>query len=147
MARVFLSLCGAVAPTFAAASAQALSLVGTWSATVNWNLPSGIMITSSFTPDGRLQSTTQNHMGQSFILSGTYQFDAGQGILRYQWQDYAPKQTCVGSYCTPAPAPAPIGVMTTNSIRFPNANQFVASSSDGATTVYVRTNGAGFPTR
>jgi hypothetical protein len=146
MARITLSLCGALALAFAAASAQAQSLVGTWSATVNWNLPGGIMITSSFTPDGRLQSTTQNRMGQSFILSGTYQFDSGQGILRYQWQDYAPKQTCVGSYCTPAPAPAPMGVMTTNSIRFLDANQFVASSADGTTT-YVRTNGAGFPIR
>jgi hypothetical protein len=145
MTRIFLALCGAVALAFAAVSAHAQSLVGTWSATVNWNLPSGIMITSSFTLDGRLQSTTQNHMGQSFILSGTYQFDVGQGILRYQWQDYAPKQICVGSYCTPAPAPAPIGVMTTTSIRFLNVNQFVARSSDGATTIYVRTNGAGFP--
>jgi hypothetical protein len=146
MARIFLSLCGALALAFAAETAQAQSLVGTWSATVNWNLPSGIMITSSFTPDGRLQSTTQNHMGQSFILSGTYQFDPGQGILRFQWQDYAPKQICTGSSCTPASAPAPMGVATTNSIHFLNANQFVASSPDGA-TVYVRTNGAGFPTR
>jgi hypothetical protein len=145
MARVFFRFCGALALTLAAATCQAQSLVGTWSATVNWNLPSGIMITSSFTPDGRLQSTTQNRMGQSFILSGTYQFDAGQGVLRYQWQDFAPKQTCVGSFCTPAPAPAPMGVVTTNSIRFLNVNQFVASSSDGSTT-YVRTNGAGFPT-
>jgi hypothetical protein len=146
MARIFLSLCGSLAWALASASAHAQSLVGTWSATVNWNLPSGIIITSSFTPDGRLQSTTQNHMGQSFILSGTYQFDPGQAILRYQWQDYAPKQTCVGSFCTPAPPPAPMGMVTTNTIRFLSASQFVASLSDGTTT-YVRTDGAGVPTR
>ncbi|MFI4976929.1 MAG: hypothetical protein ACHP84_20535 [Caulobacterales bacterium] len=145
MVRMLLALIGAIILACAAPSAQAQSLVGTWSATVNWNLPSGIMITSSFTADGRLQSTTQNHMGQSFFLSGVYRFDPGQGILQYQWQDYAPKQTCVGGFCTPAPAPAPMGVVTTNSIRFLNANQFVASSND-ATTVYVRANGGGFPT-
>jgi hypothetical protein len=146
MARMLLSFCGTLALTFAAATGQAQPLVGTWSTTVNWNLPSGIMITSSFTPDGHLQSTTQNRMGQSFMLSGSYQFDTGQGVLRYQWQDYAPKQTCVGTFCTPTPAPAPMGVVTTNSIRFLNVNQFVASSSDGSTT-YVRTDGVGFPTR
>ena len=46
------------------------SLVGTWSATVNWNLPSGLLITTSFTANGRVQSTTQNRQGQSFMLSG-----------------------------------------------------------------------------
>jgi hypothetical protein len=147
MPRIVLSLCGALALAFAAVTAHAQSLVGTWSATVNWNLPGGIIITSSFTSDGHLQSTTQNHMGQSFLLSGTYQFNPGQGLLRYQWQDYAPKQICAGSLCTPAPVPAPMGVMTTNSIRFLSVNQFVASSSDGVTTTYVRTNGAGFPTK
>jgi hypothetical protein len=94
---MLLSFCGTLALTFAAATGQAQPLVGTWSTTVNWNLPSGIMITSSFTPDGHLQSTTQNRMGQSFMLSGSYQFDTGQGVLRYQWQDYAPKQACVGA--------------------------------------------------
>jgi hypothetical protein len=38
-----------------------------------------------------------------------------------------------------------MGVETTNSIRFLNPNQFVATSN-GASTTYVRTNGAGFPT-
>src|SRR5580700_2878697 len=46
------------------------ALVGTWSATVNWNLPGGIMITTSFTSNGRIQSTTQNRMGMSFMLTG-----------------------------------------------------------------------------
>jgi hypothetical protein len=110
MPRALPSIRAALILMFAAVTAQAQSLVGTWSATVNWNLPSGIMITSSFTSDGRLQSTTQNHMGPSFSFFGTYQFDAGQGSLLYQWQDFAPKQICTGTLCTPAPAPAPMGV-------------------------------------
>ena len=64
---VFLSFCAARALTVAVATAQAQSLAGTGCATVNRNLPSGIMITSSFISDGHLQSTTQNHMGQSFM--------------------------------------------------------------------------------
>jgi len=129
--------------SFQAQPSQAL--VGTWSATVNWNLPSGLLITTSFMPNGSIQSTTQNHMGMSFTLVGTYQFNAAQSTLSYKWSDYAPKQTCVGGFCTPAPVPAPMGVVTTNSIRFLSATQFVATSSDGSTT-YVRTNTAGFPT-
>ncbi len=121
------------------------ALVGTWSATVNWNLPSGLMITTSFTANGRIQSTTQNHQGMSFMLSGVYQFNAAQGTLSYKWQDFSPKQFCVGGNCTPAPAPAPMGVMTTNKIRFLSPTQFVATSSDASTT-YIRTNAAGFPT-
>ena len=120
------------------------SLVGTWSATVNWNLPSGLMITTSFTADGRIQSTTQNHQGMSFMLSGVYQFNAAQGTLSYKWQDFSPKQICIGGNCTPAPPPVPMGVVTTNSIRFLSPTQFVATSN-GASTTYIRTNGAGFP--
>jgi len=121
------------------------SLVGTWSATVNWNLPSGLMITTSFMPNGTIQSTTQNHMGMSFTLMGTYQFNPAQSTLSYKWSDYLPKQTCVGGFCTPAQPPAPMGVVTTNSIRFLSATQFVATSN-GASTTYVRTNATGFPT-
>ncbi|MFZ0340167.1 MAG: hypothetical protein WAL45_19205 [Terracidiphilus sp.] len=82
-----LAICGASAPNAAAAppsgppaplplQAQPLqaqssqALVGTWSATVNWNLPGGIMITTSFTANGRIQSTTQNRMGMSYMLTG-----------------------------------------------------------------------------
>jgi hypothetical protein len=126
-----------------AQSSQAL--VGTWSATVNWNLPSGLMITTTFMPNGSIQSTTQNHMGMSFTLAGVYQFNPAQGTLSYKWQDFSPKQTCVGGFCTPAQPPAPMGVVTTNSIRFLSATQFVATSN-GTSTTYVRTNGAGFPT-
>ena len=121
------------------------ALVGTWSATVNWNLPSGLLITTSFMSNGTIQSTTQNHMGMSFTLMGTYQFNAAQGTLSYTWQDYSPKQNCIGGACTPLQPPAVMGVETTNSIRFLNPNQFVATSN-GASTTYVRTNGAGFPT-
>jgi hypothetical protein len=121
------------------------SLVGTWSATVNWNLPGGIMITTSFLANGRVQSTTQNNQGQSFMLSGVYQFNAEQGALNYTWQDYSPKQICVGGNCTSAPAPAPMGVVTVSSIRFLSATQFVATSN-GAATTFIRTNAAGFPT-
>jgi hypothetical protein len=121
------------------------ALVGTWSATVNWNLPSGLMITTSFMANGRIQSTIQNHMGMSFTLVGTYQFNAAQSTLSYKWQDFSPKQTCVSGACTPAQPPAPMGVVTNNSIRFLSATQFVATSNDASTT-YVRTNGAGFPT-
>ena len=121
------------------------ALVGTWSVTVNWNLPGGIMITTSFTANGRIQSTTQNRMGMSFMLTGVYQYNAAQGTLSYTWQDYSPKQNCIGGACTPLQPPAVMGVETTNSIRFLNPNQFVATSN-GASTTYVRTNGAGFPT-
>jgi hypothetical protein len=121
------------------------ALVGTWSATVNWNLPSGLMITTSFMANGRIQSTTQNHQGMSFTLMGVYQFNAAQGTLSYKWQDFLPKQTCVGGFCTPTQPPIPMGVTTTNSIRFLSPNQFVATSNNASTT-YIRTNAVGFPT-
>jgi len=126
-----------------AQSSQAL--VGTWSATVNWNLPSGLLITTSFMPNGSIQSTIQNHQGMSFTLAGVYQFNPAQSTLSYKWSDFSPKQTCVGGFCTPAQPPAPLGVVTTNSIRFLSPTQFVATSNDASTT-YVRTNGSGFPT-
>jgi hypothetical protein len=121
------------------------ALAGTWSATVNWNLPSGLLITTSFMANGRIQSTVQNHMGMSFTLMGVYQFNAAESTLSYTWQDYLPKQTCVGGACTPAQPPAPMGVATTNSIRFLSATQFVATSN-GAATTYIRTNAKGMPT-
>ena len=155
---VILASCGPVAPAptplgqpaqipsqpkqTQAQSSQAL--VGTWSATVSWNLPSGLMITTTFMPNGNIQSTTQNHMGMSFTLMGTYQFNSAQSTLSYKWSDFSPKQTCVGGFCTPAQPPAPMGVVTTNTIRFLSATQFVATSN-GASTTYIRTNGAGFP--
>ena len=125
-----------------AQSSQAL--VGTWSTTVNWRLPSGLLITTSFMPNGNIQSTVQNHQGMSFTLAGTYQFNAAQSTLSYKWQDFSPKQTCIGGACTPEQPPAPMGVTTTNSIRFLSATQFVATSN-GASTTYIRTNGAGLP--
>ena len=121
------------------------ALVGTWSTTVNWRLPSGLMITTTFMSNGRIQSTIQNHQGMSFTLAGVYQFNAEQGALSYEWRDFSPKQTCIDGACTPAQPPAPMGVATTNSIRFPSATQFVATSN-GASTTYVRTNATGFPT-
>jgi chitodextrinase len=127
------------------AQAQSQALVGTWSATVNWNLRSGLMIITTFTADGHIQSTVENHMGMSFTLAGVYQFNAAQSTLSYTWQDFSPKQTCVGGACTPAQPPAPMGVETTNSIRFLSATEFVATSN-GASTLYVRTNAAGVPT-
>jgi hypothetical protein len=127
-----------------AQSSQAL--VGTWSATVNWNLPSGLMIITSFMANGRIQSTTQNHQGMSFTLMGAYEFNAAQSTLSYKWDDWSPKQTCIGGACTPAQPPAQMGVTTTNSIRFLGPTQFVATSNGGSTT-YIRTNGAGIPTR
>jgi hypothetical protein len=120
------------------------NLVGIWSATVNWNLPSGLMIITSFMANGRIQSTIQNHQGMSFTLAGTYQFNAAQSTLSYKWQDFSPKQICIGGACTPAQPPAPMGVVTTNSIRFLSPTQFVATSN-GASTTYIRTNGAGVP--
>ncbi len=127
-----------------APSSQAL--VGTWSATVNWNLPSGLMITTTFMPNGNIQSTTQNHMGMSFTLMGTYQFNSAQGTLSYKWSDFSPKQTCVLGACTPAQPPAAMGVVINNSIRFLSSTQFIASSTGGASNTYVRTNAAGMPT-
>jgi hypothetical protein len=104
------------------------------------------MITTSFTSNGRIQSTIQNHQGMSYTLMGTYQFNAATSTLIYKWQDFLPKQTCIGGACTPAQAPAVMGVETTNSIRFLSATQFVATSSS-ATTTYIRTSAAGFPTQ
>ncbi len=135
----------AQAPAQAQQAAQSQALVGTWSATVNWNLPSGLLITTSFAADGRIQSTVQNHQGMSFTLMGTYEFNAAQSTLSYKWQDFLPKQTCIGGACTPAQPPAPMGVVTNNQIRILSATQFVATSN-GASTTYVRTNAVGFPT-
>jgi len=84
-------------------------------------------------------------MGMSFTLAGVYQFNAAEGALSYEWQDFSPKQSCVEGACTPAQPPAPMGVVTTNSIRFLSPTQFVATSN-GASTTYIRTNAAGFPT-
>jgi hypothetical protein len=120
-------------------------LAGTWSATVNWNLPSGLMIITTFMSNGRIQSTTQNHQGMSFTLMGVYQYNPGQSTLSYTWQDFSPKQICIGGACTPAQPPAPMGVAITNSIRFLSPTQFVATSN-GASTTYIRTNATGFPT-
>jgi hypothetical protein len=126
-----------------AQSSQALA--GTWSATLNWNLPSGLMITTSFMSNGRIQSTIQNHQGMSYTLMGTYQFNPATSALIYKWQDFSPKQTCIGGACTPAQAPAVMGVEITNSIRFLSSTQFIATSSSASMT-YVRTNAVGFPT-
>lgn len=121
------------------------TLVGTWSTTVNWNLPSGLMIITSFMANGRIQSTVQNHQGMSYTLAGVYQFNAAQGTLSYTWQDFSPKQTCILGACTPAQPPAPMNVAITSSIRFLSATQFVFTAN-GASTTYVRTNATGFPT-
>jgi hypothetical protein len=124
------------------------ALVGNWSANVNFGTPGGLMITDSFTNNGLVQSTVTTvvrGLTMSYMLSGVYQFDAAQNTLSYKWQDFSPKQICIGGNCTPAQPPAPMGVTTTNSIRFLGPNEFVATSN-GASTTYVRTNGAGFPT-
>jgi hypothetical protein len=163
MARSLLPLLGALALAFctpvqlqsqaqpfqAPSSSQAPSsqaLVGTWSTTINWNLPSGLIVTTTFMPNGNIQSTIQNKMGMSFTLAGTYQFNSAQSTLSYKWSDFSPKQTCVGGYCTPAQPPAQMGVAVTNSIRFLSSTQFIASSTGGASNTYVRTNAAGIPT-
>ena len=143
MPRTAVQLIAALALAASAAAAQAQSLVGTWSTTINWNTPGGIMITSSFTADGRVQSTTQNHQGQSYMLSGVYQL--ANGVLQYKWLDYAPKQICT-AYCTPAPIPTPLNVVNSQTIQFMNPNQFVATTQ-GASAIYVRTNAAGFPSQ
>ena len=129
--------------TPSAQSSQAL--VGTWSTTINWNLPSGLIVTTSFTSNGQIQSTIQNKMGMSYTLVGTYQFNAAQSALSYEWKDFSPKQTCVLGACTPAQAPAVMGVVINNSIRFLSSTQFIASSSGGAANTYVRTNATGAP--
>jgi hypothetical protein len=120
------------------------ALVGTWSTTVNWNLPSGMLITTSFLANGRIQATIQNHKGMSFTLAGAYQFNAAQNALSYKWQDFSPKQTCIDGACTPAQPPAQMGVVISSTIRFLSATEFVATSN-GASTLYVRTNAVGTP--
>src|ERR1700722_6335075 len=132
------------APSSSSQTPSSQALVGTWSTTINWNLPSGLMITTSFMPNGNIQSTIQNHQGMSFTLMGTYQFNPAQSTLSYKWSDFLPKQTCVGGFCTPAQPPAPMGVVVTNSIRLLSTTQFVATSN-GASTTYIRTNATGTP--
>jgi hypothetical protein len=146
MTRNLLSLLGALALAFCGPSAQlawqpqqllaqsSQALVGTWSTTVNWRLPSGLMIITTFMPDGRIQSTIQNHQGMSFTLAGAYQFNAEQGVLSYKWEDFSPKQTCIDGACTPAQPPAQMGVEITSSIRFLGTTQFVATSNGASTT-------------
>jgi hypothetical protein len=157
-----LAICGQYTPNVAAAPSgspaqlpsqpqpfqaqPSQSLVGTWSTTINWNLPSGLIVTTIFMPNGNIQSTIQNKMGMSYTLAGVYQFNAAQSTLSYEWKDFSPKQTCVLGACTPAQAPAAMGVVINNSIRFLNSTQFIASSSGGASNTYVRTNAAGVPT-
>ena len=133
------------APPSSSQAPSSQALVGIWSTTINWNLPSGLLITTTFMANGNIQSTIQNHQGMSFTLTGVYQFNAAQSTLSYTWQDFSPKQTCVEGACTPAQPPAPMGVVVTNSIRFLSTTQFVATSN-GASTTYIRTNGAGIPT-
>ncbi len=141
MVRTLVSMFVGIALALTAAAAQAQSLVGTWSTTISWDTPGGLMITSSFTADGRLQSTTQNRQGQAFMLSGVYQFQ--NGVLQYKWLDYAPKQICL-AYCQPIGTPAPLGVVNSENIQFLNPNQFVSTTPNGSAT-YVRTNAAGVP--
>jgi chitodextrinase len=134
------------APSSSSQAPSSQALVGTWSTTINWNLPSGLMITTTFTANGQIQSTVQNHMGMSYTLAGTYQFNSAQGTLSYKWSDFSPKQTCVLGACTPAQPPATMGVVINNSIRFLSSTQFIASSTGGASNTYVRTNATGTPT-
>jgi hypothetical protein len=143
MVRTLVSLAAGAALALTAVAAQAQSLVGTWSTTINWNTPAGVMITASFTPDGRVTTLTQNHQGQAYQLIGVYQFQGN--TLQYKFTDYNPKQIC-GAYCQPAPAPAPLNVVYTETIQFQNANQFVGTQN-GASALYVRTNNSGFPTQ
>jgi hypothetical protein len=145
-ALALVSPAGLSSQTQPAPAATASPLIGIWSTTVNWNLPSGLMIITSFMANGHIQATIQNHQGMSFTLAGLYQFNAAQGALSFKWDDFSPKQTCIGGACTPAQPPVKMGVTTNSKIRFLNANQFVATSGDGSTT-YVRTNATGFPTR
>jgi hypothetical protein len=133
------------APSSSSQAPSSQALVGAWSTTINWNLPSGLLITTSFMPNGNIQSTVQNHQGMSFTLMGTYQFNAAQSTLSYKWSDFLPKQTCVLGACTPAQPPATMGVVINNSIRFLSSTQFIASSSGGASNTYVRTNATGTP--
>ena len=133
---------------------QSSALVGNWSANMNFGSPGGVMITDSFAANGVVQSTVttvvRDRVGDpltmSYMLTGVYQFNAASGTLSYTWKDFTPKQTCVGGNCTPLPAPAPMGVVNTSSIRFLSSTQFVATANGTATT-FVRTNAAGFPTQ
>lgn len=132
-------------PTVQSQAPSSQALAGIWSTTVNWNLPSGLMIITSFMSNGTLLSTIENHQGMSFTLSGVYQFNPTQSTLSYKWEDFSPKQTCIDGACTPAKPPAQMNVVITSSIRFLSATQFVATSN-GTSTTYVRSNGAGVPT-
>lgn len=128
--------------------AQQSALVGNWSANVSFGSPGGLLITNSFTADGRIQSavsTVVRGLTISYMLTGVYQFNAATGTLSYTWKDFSPKQTCIGGACTPSQPPAVMGVVNTNTIRFLSSTQFVATSN-GASTTYIRTNTAGFPT-
>jgi len=128
--------------------AQSSALVGNWSANERFGQPGGLLITSSFTAAGVFQQTVTSvvrGLTISYMLTGVYQFNTANGTLSYEWKDFSPKQTCVGGACTPAQPPAQMGVMNTCTIKFLSANQLVATAG-GASTTFVRTNNAGYPT-
>jgi hypothetical protein len=137
------TFCAMGLATTIASSAAAQTIVGAWSAHVNWSASGQSQIVMVLGADGRIETTTAN-ADVAFRLSGAYRYDPAHSVLQYRWSDYAPKKICVDDDCRPAPPPAPMGLTMTDRIHFLNANAFVASSSDGSTT-FVRSDATRFP--
>ena len=109
----------AVAPP---ASAQTPSLVGTWShRVVSPQTGEAIsVIWDEFDANGRLHSKFVTRMG-TIDLYGTYQVLNGGSVVRAEFTDWSPKQTCT-MVCTPNPSPMPIGRPGDSPMRFAGAN-------------------------
>ena len=83
-----------------------------------------------------------NRQGLALDYFGTYRFDSAQGVLRYTWRDYAPKEVCtpsVGCLGLPAP-PFRLGIEETSRIAFQNPNFMIGRAADGSVLGWLRMN-------
>ena len=85
---------GVVLGLFIGAAASASPIIGTWTTVWFPNTPAVIYVTLVIAPDGRLRQHLINRLGVACDLFGTCRFDPAQGIFRYIFTDWAPKQTC-----------------------------------------------------
>lgn len=131
---------GVVLALLLAAPASAASpVVGNWSSTVNWdNQASGLYQVMALTANGQIHVRVMNHHGMAFDVFGTYKLDPTGKTMRFSWTTYAPKQVCSPVGCSQLRPPYPLGVTYSSTIRFQNANAFVATASDGTSVIWLR---------
>lgn len=108
--------------------------------TINPNTQAIVYVTLTILPNGTLQERFMNRQAIYYDMFGTYQFDAVNGIFRYVFTDYQPRQLCSPIGCQPAPIPPnPLNVSTTAQISFPTATQMIGTASDGTRAIWGRT--------